>query len=71
MNSNGGISYSTAYNMPIAYRFVNIKKISDIIKKQNEEMEKSRRGNSLSMEDLTKRREQMPDFVSPRAASKK
>lgn len=71
MNSQGGISYSEAYNMPVAYRLINIKKISDIIKKQNEEIEKARKGNNLSMEDLTKKREQMPDFVSPRATSKK
>lgn len=72
MNSQGGISYATAYHMPVAYRLINIKKISDIIKAQNEEMEKSRsKGTTLSMDDLAKRKEQMPDYVSPRAAGKK
>jgi uncharacterized membrane protein (DUF106 family) len=71
MNSQGGISYTEAYNMPIAYRLINIKKLSDIIKKHNEEMEKAQsKGSTLSMEDLTKRKEQMPDYVSPRAAKK-
>jgi uncharacterized membrane protein (DUF106 family) len=71
MNSQGGISYTEAYNMPISYRLINIKKLSDIIKKHNEEMEKAQsKGSTLSMEDLTKRKEQMPDYVSPRAAKK-
>ena len=72
MNSQGGISYEMAYNMPVAYRLINIKKLSDIIKKHNEEVEKAgTKGTSLSMEDLAKRKEQMADYVSPRAASKK
>jgi hypothetical protein len=71
MNSQGGISYTEAYNMPIAYRAINIKKISDIIKKTNEEIAKQQgKGTSLSMEDLAKRRDELPDFVSPRAAKK-
>lgn len=58
--------------MPVAYRLINIKKLSDIIKKHNEEVEKAgTKGTSLSMEDLAKRKEQMADYVSPRAASKK
>ena len=58
--------------MPIAYRLINIMKLSDIIKKHNEEMEKASKGTgtSLSMEDLAKRKEQMPDYVSPRAGGK-
>ena len=72
MNSQGGISYSTAYNMPVAYRWINIKKISDIIEKHNEAMEKaSSKGSTLNMKDLAKRREEMPDYVSPRAMGKK
>jgi hypothetical protein len=72
MNSKGAISYEQAYHMPTAYRLINIKKLSDIIKKHNEEIEKAnQKGGSLSMEDLAKRKEQMPDYVSPRAASKK
>lgn len=72
MNSQGGISYTEAYKMPIAYRLINVKKLSDIIKKHNEEMEKASKGTgtSLSMEDLAKRRDLMPDYVSPRAGGK-
>lgn len=72
MNSEGGISYATAYHMPIAYRRINIKKIADIIERYNEEREKaSSKGSTLNMKDLTKRREEMPDYVSPRAMGKK
>ena len=72
MNTKGGISYEQAYHMPTAYRLINIKKLSDIIKKQNEEIEKAQsKGTSLNMEDLAKRKEQMPDYMSPRAANKK
>lgn len=68
MNSEGGISYTEAYNMPVAYRILNIKKIIEIIKQRNEEMEKARgKGTSFSMEDLSKRKEELPDFVSPRS----
>jgi hypothetical protein len=69
MNSEGGISYTEAYHMPIAYRIRNIKKISEINKKKNEEIEKAQgKGTSLSMEDLAKRREQLPaDFTSPKS----
>ena len=68
MNSQGGISYTEAYHMPIAYRAINVKKISEYIKKRNEEIEKSNNnGTSLSMEDLARRRDEMPDFVSPRS----
>ena len=72
MNSKGAISYQQAYHMPIAYRLINIKKLSDIIKKHNEEIEKANsKGTTLSMDDLAKRKDQMADYVSPRAASKK
>jgi hypothetical protein len=72
MNSKGAISYEQAYHMPVAYRLINIKKLSDLIKKHNEEIEKaSTKGTSLTMDDLSKRKEQMADYVSPRAASKK
>ena len=71
MNSKGGISYTEAYHMPVAYRLINIKKLSDIIKKHNEEIEKSQtKGTSLSMDDLAKRKDQTPDYVSKRAAKK-
>lgn len=72
MNSQGSISYQQAYHMPIAYRLINIKKISDIIKKHNDEIAKANtKGTSMSMEDLTKRKDQMADYTSPRAADKK
>ena len=72
MNSQGGISYTTAYHMPVAYRLFNIKKISDLIKAHNDQIEKSQsKGTTLSMDDLAKRKEQMPDYVSPRAGGKK
>lgn len=72
MNSQGGISYQQAYHMPTAYRLINVKKLSDIIKKHNDEIEKAQnKGTTLNMEDLSKRKEQMADYISPRAASKK
>jgi hypothetical protein len=72
MNSQGAISYQQAYHMPTAYRLINVKKLSDIIKKHNDEIEKAQnKGTTLNMEDLAKRKEQMADYVSPRAASKK
>lgn len=71
MNSEGGITYSDAYNMPIAYRAIMVKKISSIIKNRNEQIEKQQHGgNSLTMSDLTKTKKELPDFVSPRAARK-
>jgi hypothetical protein len=71
MNSEGGISYSEAYHMPIAYRAFNVKKISDINLRRKEEVEKAKNGGtSLSMADLSKRKEDLPDFTSPRAAKK-
>ena len=70
-NSEGGISYSEAYSMPIAYRAVLIKKISNRIKQRNEQIEKQQYGeNSLTMSDLAKTKQELPDFVSPRAARK-
>ena len=72
MNSQGAISYQQAYHMPASYRLMNIKKLSDIIKKHNDEIEKAQnKGTTLNMEDLAKRKEHMSDYVSPRAASKK
>jgi hypothetical protein len=72
MNSKGAINYQQAYHMPTAYRLINVKKLSDIIKKHNDEIEKAQnKGTTLNMEDLAKRKEQMADYVSPRAASKK
>lgn len=71
MNTNGGITYSEAYHMPVAYRIITVKKLSDLIKKQNEDIEKaSKKGTSLTMSDLSKRAEELPDFVSQRAATK-
>lgn len=71
MNSKGGISYSEAYHMPIAYRIINIKKISDINKKHNEEIQKAQgKGSSMSMEDLAKPKLDIPDFVIKGAARK-
>ena len=42
MNSEGGISYTEAYHMPVAYRAFNVKKISDINLRKNEEIEKAK-----------------------------
>lgn len=71
MNSEGGISYTEAYNMPVAYRALNIKKISEIIKERNEEINKQNgKGTSFSMEDLAKKKEELPDFVTQRTARK-
>jgi len=64
MNSKGGITYTEAYNMPVAYRLLNIKKISEINKKYNEEVLKSPgKGTSMSMDDLAKPKLDIPDFV--------
>lgn len=71
-NSQGGITYREAYHMPITMRNFNIKWISERIKQHNEEIEKANgKGTTLSMEDLAKRKEQMPDFVTPKATTKK
>lgn len=71
MNSEGGISYTEAYNMPIPYRVFNIRKISDINKKKNDEIEKaSGKGNSMTMEDLVKPKFDNPDMITTRAAKK-
>jgi hypothetical protein len=64
MNSRGGISYTEAYNMPVAYRLLNIRKISEINKKHNEEIEKAQgKGTSMSMDDMAKPKLDIPDFV--------
>ena len=56
MNSQGAISYAQAYHMPIGYRLINIRKLSDIIKKHNDEMEKANsKGTTMNMEDLSHR----------------
>ena len=71
MNTNGGISYTEAYHMPIAYRLINIKKVADKIKEDNDRQEKANtKGNSMSMEDLVKRKDFKPDYISPKAAKK-
>ena len=72
MNSEGGIDYQLAYHMPIAYRLIAIKKISKKIEDHNKEMEKSQnKGTSLTLEDLAKRNDFKPDYVTSKAAPKK
>jgi hypothetical protein len=72
MNTNGGISYEMAYHMPVAYRLINIKKVADKIKEHNEKIEQANnKGTSMSMEDLTKRKDFKPDYVASKAAPKK
>ncbi len=71
MNSEGGISYNEAYHMPVAYRNLNIKKISEINKKRNEEIEKARgNGTTLSEDSLARPKIDIPDFVTQRATKK-
>jgi len=71
MNSEGGISYTEAYNMPISYRIFNIRRISEINKENNEAMAKANgKGNSMSMEDLARPKLESPDIVTKRAAKK-
>lgn len=71
MNSEGAISYTDAYHMPVAYRNLNIKKISDINKKRNEEIEKAKgNGTSMDMDSLARPKIDIPDFVTQRAAKK-
>ena len=72
MNTNGGISYEMAYHMPVAYRLINIKKVSDKIKEHNDQVEKANsKGTTMSMDDLTKRKDFKPDYVTNKAAPKK
>ena len=72
MNTNGGISYEMAYHMPIAYRLINIKKVADKIKEHNDAVDKANnKGTTMSMEDLAKRKDFKPDFVTSKAAPKK
>jgi len=71
MNTNGGISYEMAYHMPTAYRLINIKKVGDKIQEHNEQIEKANsKGKTMTMEDLTKRKDFKPDYVTTKAASK-
>ena len=72
MNTNGGVSYEMAYHMPVAYRLINIKKVSDKIKEHNDQVEKANsKGTTMSMDDLTKRKDFKPDYVTNKAAPKK
>lgn len=72
MNTNGGINYETAYHMPIAYRLINVKKVADKIKEHNDAVEKAQnKGTTMSMEDLTKRKDLKPDYITNKAAPKK
>ena len=45
---NGGFIYSEVYQMPIHLRRYHIRKIDVLHKKQNEEIEKARQGNSTT-----------------------
>ena len=72
MNTNGGVSYEMAYHMPIAYRLITIKKVADKIKEHNDAVEKAQnKGTTMSMDDLTKRKDFKPDYVASKAAPKK
>ena len=72
MNTNGGISYEMAYHMPVAYRLINIKKVGDKIKEHNDRVEKANsKGTTMSMDDLTKRKDFKPDYITNKAAPKK
>ncbi len=72
MNSQGGISYSEAYNMPVTYRIFNIQKIVKILEQIKEEREKANlKGTSVTMSDLVDNKENIPaDFKTKRAATK-
>ena len=45
-HGGGGFLHSEVYNMPIWLRRFHIEKINEYTKKQNEEAEKARRGNT-------------------------
>ena len=45
-HGGGGFKHSEVYNMPIWMRKFHIQKINEYNKKQNEEIEKSKRGNT-------------------------
>ena len=45
---NGGFIYSEVYQMPIHLRRYHIRKIDVLHKKQNEEIEKARQGNTTT-----------------------
>jgi len=47
-HGGGGFKHSEVYNMPIWMRRYHIQKINEYNKKQNEEIEKARKGNSSS-----------------------
>ena len=47
-HGGGGFKHSEVYNMPIWMRRYHIQKINEYNKKQNEETEKSKKGNSSS-----------------------
>jgi len=47
-HGGGGFKHSEVYNMPIWMRRYHIQKINEYNKKQNEEIEKSKKGNSSS-----------------------
>ena len=47
-HGGGGFKHSEVYNMPIWMRRYHIQKINEYNTKQNEEMEKAKKGNSSS-----------------------
>ena len=59
-HGGGGFQYYDVYNMPIWLRRIHIQKISEHNKKQNEEMEKAKKGSSNSNQVLSPNINQNP-----------
>jgi len=53
-HGKGGFNYWEVYYMPIWLRRFNIQKINEVIKKQNEEVEKAQKGNSPNATEIAK-----------------
>tara|TARA_Y100001938_G_scaffold112188_1_gene153641 strand:- start:365 stop:565 length:201 start_codon:yes stop_codon:yes gene_type:complete len=52
-HGGGGFIHSEVYNMPIWMRKYHIQKVNEFNKKQNEEIDKAKKGNSPQSNRLT------------------
>jgi len=53
-HGGGGFLHSEVYNMPIWMRRYHIQKINEYNKKQNEEIEKSKKGNANNPNSISR-----------------
>jgi len=74
-HSQGGFTHDEVYNMPIRYRRYYLQKLSDLVEKQQEEMDKKFNINGSQTSEPTKQNPrspvQLPDFVTKARAPKK